>query len=76
MKYITEIDDMRAFPAWSGGETTLDRVIEEGKSVELCKLAEEVLCNFGERIPTKTEINDWLWFEREYIYERLGVDEK
>lgn len=73
MKYVREIDDMYHFPAWSGGKTTLDRVVAEGKSEKLAELANEILCDFGNRIPTDTEINDWLWFESDYIYERLGI---
>lgn len=35
-------------------------------------LLEEI---FADTIPTETEVNDFLWFERDYIYESLGLDE-
>ena len=35
-------------------------------------LLEEI---FSGEIPTETEVNDFLWFERDDIYENLGLDE-
>ena len=29
---------------------------------------------FDNQIPTETEVNDYLWFESDYIYECLGID--
>lgn len=57
------------FPAWSGGKDTLDTLIEKGD----CDAVEEFIeeC-FGDDLPTDTEINDILWFERDAIAEHLG----
>ena len=57
---------------WSGAIDTLNNVEEAGLCDELMKMLEEV---FLERIPDMTEVNDFLLFETEYIYEQLGLDE-
>ena len=76
IKYTVEIDDMYSFPAWSGGETTLDRIIEEGKCGELTSYLEHEV--FADELDanmeiTATDINDYLWFERDEIYKALGI---
>jgi hypothetical protein len=30
---------------------------------------------FIEHTPTDTEVNDWIWFDRDMIYEYCGLDE-
>ena len=57
---------------WSGAIDTLDRVEEEGKEEELMDLLEEV---FEGNIPTLTEVNDYLRFEDDEIFERLEIKE-
>lgn len=58
--------------SWSGGRATLDDIFEHDKEEELMNLLEEV---FFDEIPSDTEVNDFLWFERSMIYERCGLDE-
>ena len=58
--------------SWSGALDTLKDIEEADKEDELMYLLEEI---FTDTIPTETEINDFLWFERDYIYESLGLDE-
>lgn len=58
--------------SWSGALDTLKDIEEADKEDELMYLLEEV---FADTIPTETEVNDFLWFERDYIYENLGLDE-
>ena len=65
---INELYDM----SWSGGRSTLDDIFEHDKEEELMNLLEEVFCD---EIPSDTEVNDFLWFERDMIYERCGLDE-
>lgn len=65
---INEIYDM----SWSGGRDTLDDIFEHDKEEELMNLLEEV---FFDEIPSDTEVNDFLWFERDMIYEHCGLDE-
>ena len=75
MKYTVEIDSIYDFPAWSGGRQTLDDVSAAGKEYidELTSLAEEMFAD-NETV-TDTDINDWLWFDRDKIYEYIGLDE-
>ena len=58
--------------SWSGALDTLKDIEEADKEDELMYLLEEI---FTDIIPTETEVNDFLWFERDYIYESLGLDE-
>ena len=69
-----EMDDFRTLKnnSWSGALDTLKDIEEADKEDELMYLLEEV---FADIIPTETEVNDFLWFERDYIYESLGLDE-
>ena len=57
------------FQAWSGGKDTLDTLKEKDD----CDAVEEFIeeC-FGDDLPTDTDINDILWFERDAIAEHLG----
>lgn len=70
MKFNTEIN-MEDFPAWSGAIDTLDRIKEEGKIKELEFLMQDIFCN---KTPTKSEINDFLWFDDDFIYESLRIE--
>lgn len=71
MKYIVETD-INQFPAWSGAVNTLDTVIKAGKIPELETLLED--CVFVDKVPTMTEVNDFLWFESDFIYNELGIE--
>jgi len=68
MEYKVECD-LDQFDAWSGGKDTLDTLIEKGVCDEVQFFIEEVFCD---EIPTETEINDFLWFERDAIAMHLG----
>ena len=69
-----EIDDFRTLKnnSWSGALDTLKDIEEADKEDELMYLLEEI---FTDIIPTETKVNDFLWHERDYIYESLGLDE-
>ena len=58
--------------SWSGALDTLKDIEEADKEDELMYLLEEI---FSEEIPTETEVNDFLWHDRDYIYESLGLNE-
>ena len=58
--------------AWSGALDTLQTVSQFDKESELMYLLEDVFC--GE-IPSLTEVNDYLWFESDYIFEMLEINE-
>lgn len=68
MEYKVE-SSLDRFEAWSGGKDTLDTLIEKGDCDAVEQFIEEC---FGDDLPTDTEINDILWFERDAIAEHLG----
>ena len=62
------------FPFWSGAKDTVEDVSKADKTHELQLLIEETFAD-SETPPTETEINDFVWFERDFRYDRLGLDE-
>lgn len=68
MKIVSEVS-IADFEAWSGGRTTLDRIIAEGKCDELEAVLEELYPDGM----TDTQLNDLLWFEEEQVYEWVGI---
>lgn len=68
MEYKIETS-LHDFQAWSGGKDTLDVLIEKGDCQEVEELIESV---FLEQDVTDSDINDFLWFERDTIAEHLG----
>ena len=71
MKYTKEIS-MENFKAWSGAVDTLETIKEHDKIKELEYLLEDL---FFEDAPTETQINDLLWFDWQFIYENLNIEE-
>ena len=64
-------ESLENFSAWSGGKDTLDFLIKTGDVDQIDELIEQGIG--GEtNIPTATDINDFLWFERDQIAEYLG----
>lgn len=63
--------------AWSGAVDTLNDIAKADKEIELMNLMEDCFMNeiINGETPTETEINDWLWFDRDFIYEHCGLDE-
>ena len=61
-----------SFEFWSGAKDTVEDVRKAGKMDELQEVIEE---QFPDCVPTETQINDFVWFERGYIYSQLGLDE-
>ena len=58
---------------WSGAIETMQKVQEAQKEDELMELLEE---EFNNGIPTITEVNDFLWFEDDFIFEQLEIEEE
>lgn len=69
MTYTVETR-LEKFDAWSGGNDTLKVLIEKGVCDEVEDFIEQCFSN-----PTDTDINDFLWFERDQIAEYLGYDD-
>lgn len=75
MQMLVEARFDRVDDWWSGGRDTMNDIIAAGKCDELERLAEEqfgYMADNGE-YPTRTDVNDWLWFERDSIYSELGI---
>lgn len=70
MKVYSEMSIVN-FEAWSGAVDTKKRVIECGKVEEFNSLIEEL---YPDGL-SATELNDLLWFEPEWVYENLGIEE-
>ena len=63
-----ELADM----VWSGAVDTIVDVQNANKENEFMDFLEMVFCD---DVPTDTEVNDFIWFERDYIYENIGLTE-
>lgn len=58
--------------SWSGALDTLADIEKANKKEELMQHLEEVFMN---ETPTDTEVNDYLWHDRELVYEAVGLNE-
>ena len=60
--------------SWSGAIYTLDEIEEKGKEDELIEYLNEIISSYDDGIE-ETKLNDILWFDRDYIFEDLGIAE-
>ena len=59
--------------SWSGARDTLEDIIKAEKEEEFMQYLDEI---FGTEDEIEdTELNDFIWFSRDDIYEYLGLDE-
>ena len=58
--------------SWSGAIYTLKTIEENEKEEELMELLKSVF----ENVPTETEVNDFLWFDDDFIFKELGIEEE
>ena len=74
MQYVAEYNNFWELKekSRSGAIDTLNDIESADLENAFMNLLEEI---FIDRIPTDTEINDFIWFDRDYIYETLGLDE-
>ena len=70
MKTFNENTELRNFDAWSGAVSTQDRIINEGKDKDFDYLIEEL---YPDGL-SETALNDILWFDEDWIFEQLGID--
>ena len=71
MKYIVE-ESLSNFNAWSGGKDTKDELTDE----QLDRVEGLIGEMFSDdNPPTDTQINDFLWFERDFIAQHLGFSD-
>jgi hypothetical protein len=71
MKVVSELKLVN-FDAWSGAVETKQRIIEEGKAEEFDDLIEEL---YPDGL-TDTQLNDILWFEEDWVFETLGIQDE
>ena len=55
---------------WGGAVDTLNRISDNNMGDAFMELINEIF-----ETPTMTDINDYLWFEADFIYESLGISE-
>ena len=65
---FNELADM----VWSGAVDTITGIQNANKETEFMNFLEAVFCD---EVPTDTAVNNFIWFERDYIYENLGLTE-
>lgn len=70
MKYIVE-KSLSDFDAWSGGKDTKNELTED-QLEQVEEFIDEICLD---DIPTDTQINDFLWFERDAIAQYLGFSD-
>lgn len=67
IRYEKSVNDFRA---WGHAQDTLATVAFKNKEKELDELCEEIFPNGC----TETELNDFLTFDRDYIFDTLGIE--
>lgn len=72
MKIIHEDMSITSFEAWSGGEDTKAKILEENKEDEFDALIEEI---YQDGL-TATELNNILWHDYKWVFEQLGIEEE
>ena len=65
----TSISD---FEAWSGAVETQDKIINENKENDFDNMIEDL---YPDGL-SEAELNDFLWFEEDWIYEMLGIEDE
>ena len=60
---------------WSGALDTLKTIEAHNKEDDLMAHLEEIFETSFDNVPTMTEVNDYLWFGDETIFEALGISE-
>jgi len=63
---------LEKFDAWSGGKDTKEVILENRKGEQFDMLVEEL---YPDGL-SETQLNDILWFEREWIYSLLNIREE
>lgn len=59
--------------SWSGAIDTLKTIEEEGKEDDFLEYLNEILSTYNSGLD-RTALNDFIWFDREMIFEELGIE--
>ena len=70
MKVIREVTHAGDLYPWAGAKPTWEKIIEEEKVDAFFDLMEEIYPDGVEEM----DLNDMLWFKRDWLYEVLGVE--
>ena len=70
VKQSVDILDPQTY--WEGAVWTIEKIIAAGKAEEFVDLIVNSI--FLDRTPTRTELNDVLWFDSDFIFEQVGLD--
>ena len=73
MVYTVDFD-ANTFDWWSGARDTIKDIEAAGLMDELTTHIEEVF-GFDDEPPSDTDINDYVWHDRDRVYDALGLDE-
>lgn len=71
MKVYKDIE-LCEFEAWQGAKTAVKIIHHAGKDKEFEQMIDEL---YPDGL-SSTELNDLLWFDTEWIYEQLGIEEE
>lgn len=71
MKVYKEIS-LDEFDAWSGAKHTKEVIIDNDKEEDFNHLIEELYPDGIE----ETTLNDILWFDDDWVFEQLGIEEE
>ena len=71
MKITREISNIDEFEAWSGAVYTRNAIIKNHKQDDFMFMLEDIFPNGC----TETELNDFLWFDDEYILSALDINQ-
>lgn len=71
MKIYKDIDPSE-HDAWAGAVSTLETIKQHNKDHEFNQLMEELYPDGM----SETELNDILWFDSEWLFESLGINEE
>lgn len=73
--YILEVNNFEALKenCWSGAIQTLEAIEEKGLKNEFLDLLNSMIVDCFEGKIEKTKLNDFIWFDTDYIEEYLDV---
>ena len=69
MKYVQEFN-VDNFPFWGPAVAIVDEIKHAKKMDELQEIIETA---FYDDVPSKTDINDFVWNESDFIFKQLGM---
>ena len=72
MKLTYEINNIDEFKAWIGAVPTRNAIIENHKQEEFMFILNDIFPNGC----TETELNDFLWFDDEFIFSALDIEQE